>query len=67
MIPMFVKTAMKDKIVKILVKIPLSFAEDGKGLLVKLITFSQSMSISKILLMKVMAIKIGNPIDHIEM
>lgn len=67
MIPMFVKTAIKDRIVKMLVKIPLSLAEDGKGLLVKLITFSRSMSISKILLINVMAIKIGNPIDHIEM
>lgn len=66
-IPMLVKTAIKDMIVKIIVKIPLSFAADGKGLLVRFKTFSQSISISKMLFKNVIAIKIGNPIDHIEM
>lgn len=65
-IPILVKIEMKVMIVKIGWNIPRFLAEAGIGLRVRLITFSLSIIISKMLFKNVMAIKIGKPIDHIE-
>jgi hypothetical protein len=64
MMPILENTAMKEMRVKMLVKMPLSFAEAGKGLQVSVTTFSLSIMISKKLLKKVTAIRIGKPNDQ---
>jgi len=67
MIPTFENTDKNAITVNILVKIPLFFATAGIGLQVKLMTFCLSINISKILLMKAIMTKTGNPREKRQM
>ena len=64
--PTFENTQRKAITVNMLVKIPLFFATAGMGHLVKLMIFYLSINISKMLFIKAMMTKIGNPSENRE-